>query len=394
MHKSPLVLGTDATIFKKHEINLFRSLAITGANTGNIIFAEALYNCIQGAVRWGYTFKPQDLEGRDAIVVTAANWINGSSEFTELLTMLEGTDLPVYVIGLGAQSNDKKTMPKMKPNQERLMRFFSDRAQSISVRGVFSAEVLDHYGIKNVDVTGCPSMLLNGEGPNIKNGPHVPEKITLHGTRHHFNKGLPEQDAIYHLAFDRDYDLALQSETAEIYFATQRLDDAEKVAEAERALPKLYPDRPVDEVKDFLKCHGKAFFSLDEWVDYASSRDLFVGTRIHGTIAALLGGTRALLLTHDARTEELAESLHIPHMPLSDFRAGETDMQDLYDRSKPDTLMAKYSGYRGRFGEFLKRNSLALVDTAKAAAAAALVWASDALLLISEFEIIPSALAV
>lgn len=364
MHISPLVLGIDTNILKMYHFTLSRALTALGSNTGNILFAEALFNCIGGAVRSGYSFKPADLEGRDAIVVTAANWINPDSEFTLLLDQLEQTNLPIYVIGLGAQTNDKQTIPKMKPAQERLMRLFADRGATISVRGTFSAEVLEHYGIKNVDVTGCPSMLLMGEMPEFRETVS-PEKITLHGTRHWFDNGLPDQDRIYQIAIENGYDLVLQSELAEFYFATQQLDDPKNVEMAEDALSKLYPGRPTDEVKAYLQDRAKVFFDLQDWRNYAGTRDFTIGTRIHGTIASLLGGTRALLLTHDARTEELAEALNIPNMPVSEFTNGNVhDMQALYKLADPGGIVAGIREYRTRFGAFLKRNSLALIKSA------------------------------
>ncbi len=43
----------------------------------------------------------------------------------------------------------------------RLMKIASEWSDYISVRGDYSAEVLAHYGIDNVTITGCPSLLSN-----------------------------------------------------------------------------------------------------------------------------------------------------------------------------------------------------------------------------------------
>lgn len=43
----------------------------------------------------------------------------------------------------------------------RLMKIASEWSDSISVRGDYSAEVLAHYGIDNVTITGCPPLLAN-----------------------------------------------------------------------------------------------------------------------------------------------------------------------------------------------------------------------------------------
>ena len=358
MHKSPLVLGVDSKHLK--DFGLPEKFEATGSNTGNIIFSEALFRCVGGAVRSDYMFKPKELEGRDSIVVTAANWVNPDSEFTALLKHLEATNLPIYTIGLGAQANNTRFVPKLKPDQERLIRLLADRCTTLSVRGAYSAQVMFDLGIKNVEVTGCPSLLLMGRGPKIR-ASRGPERVTLHGTRHWFDNGLPEQDAIYQKAIANNYDLVLQSELAEICVSTGTAEHAEHARRAENALRTLYPGRHINEVKEYLRKNAKVFFDLSEWVEYSKTRDLFVGTRIHGTIAALLGGTRAILLTHDARTEELAEALNVPHVPIDRFHSGHySNLNTLYEMASPAKLEAGYKQYRATFKQFMKRNCLTL----------------------------------
>jgi len=358
MHKSPLVLGVDSTHLKNFRLSL--RFEATGSNTGNIIFSEALFRCIEGAVRSDYMFGPEALDGRDAIIVTAANWVNPDSEFTALLNQLEATKLPIYTIGLGAQANNKHLTPKLKPDQERLIRLLADRCTTLSVRGAYSAQVISDLGIKNVEVTGCPSLLLMGDGPKIKRS-REPHKVTMHGTRHWFDNGLPEQDALYQLAISNNYDLVLQSELAEICVSAGEAADIDDVRRGEQVLEALYPGRHAEEIKTYLRTHAKTFFDLADWVEYSRTRDFFVGSRIHGTIAALLSGTRAILLTHDARTEELAEALNVPHIPIEQFNAGkDADMKELFDMASPAALEQGFRRYRSTFKEFLKRNSMSL----------------------------------
>jgi hypothetical protein len=358
MHKSPLVLGADTR--KVRGYPFADALEAVGYNTGNLIFSEALYRSIEGAVRSEYNFEHADLEGRDAIVVSAANWINDFVEFEHLFKILEATKLPVYAVGLGAQTDDMQTLPKLKPYQEKLMRLFADRGVKISVRGAFSAEVLGHYGIKNVEVTGCPSLLLSAPRPTIRNADN-PTKITFHGTRHYFEPGTGQNETVFEVAISNKYDLVLQSELAEAYYATQRFDNPDLVKKSEEALPLLYPGRPIEETKAYLAAHAKIFFDLGQWIYYLSTRDFVVGTRIHGTIAALLAGTRALLLTHDSRTEELADTMNVPSMPLRDFaEGGRRDINDLYHLAEPGQYITGFTNYRSRFIEFLRANSLSL----------------------------------
>lgn len=359
MHTSPLVLGVDARTVRNY--SLASSLEAVGDNTGNIVFSEAVYNCVRGGVRSSYDFGEADLEGRDAIVIAAANWVNDYMEVPTFLRSLEKTALPICVMGLGAQSQDDKLIPRMLPDQERLIRLFADRGHSIAVRGEYTAEVLSSYGIKNVEVTGCPSLLLMGDRAALGERTGVPEKITVHGTRYQFSVGYPEQEKIFSAAYREGYHLVLQSELADMYYGTQRFDDQTKVAQAEQALDALYPGEPIHAVRDYLRDHAKVFFDLDQWISYAKSRDFIVGSRIHGTVVSLLAGTRSLLLTHDSRTRELAKAMNIPHASVHDFGDGSrADIRDLYDRADHASFSDGYAAYRERFAQFLRKNSLAL----------------------------------
>jgi polysaccharide pyruvyl transferase WcaK-like protein len=52
--------------------------------------------------------------------------------------------------------------------------------------------------------------------------------------------------------------------------------------------------------------------------------DFVFGSRIHGSIAAVLSGTPSYLLAHDARTLELARYFDLPHRPMADTRPTST----------------------------------------------------------------------
>jgi polysaccharide pyruvyl transferase WcaK-like protein len=363
MYKSPLILGADSLGLTTGRARLAGLFGLVGDNTGNIVFSEAVFHCIQGGHRSYYDFSDFALEGRDAIVIAAANWINGYGEATDFLRRIERTRLPICVIGLGAQSQDDRTIPKMKPSQERLIRVLADRSNSIGVRGTYSAEVLDAYGIKNVEVTGCPSMLLMGETASIRGKPDSLDRISVFGTRYMFSPGYPEQEQIFAAAYREGFDLVLQSELAEMYFATQRFDDEENVLRADSALQSLYPDQSPPAIKAFLRQRAKVFFFLDDWLAYAAGRDFMLGSRIHGVVASLLAGTRSLLVTHDARTRELAATLSLPQMPISELRMRtRKEVEALIDRADPSALIRNYPAYRARFRDFLHRNGLSLTS--------------------------------
>jgi hypothetical protein len=64
-------------------------LSSLGNNTGNLFFSEALFRIIKNARSAGYGFSDEDLDGRDCIVISAANWLNPYEDFGNLAERLE-----------------------------------------------------------------------------------------------------------------------------------------------------------------------------------------------------------------------------------------------------------------------------------------------------------------
>ncbi|MBK8536751.1 MAG: polysaccharide pyruvyl transferase family protein, partial [Candidatus Competibacteraceae bacterium] len=94
----------------------------------------------------------------DHVVIPAANFLWKNFDFGYMADFLEKTNLPIIIIGVGAQTNDRTMASPIHPNTLRLMRLISDRSASIGVRGYYTAEVLAANGIHNVRVIGCPSI--------------------------------------------------------------------------------------------------------------------------------------------------------------------------------------------------------------------------------------------
>lgn len=141
-----------------------RSLLLqAGLNTGNFLFIHALRRAIgrqDGVPGQQFKFDPQQIgETHDGILIPAANWLNGHADFGELAAGIEASGLPCVIVGLGAQSRSRKNYPRLPEGTQRLLHVIAERSHSISVRGEYSADMLASYGVKNVTVTGCPSLL-------------------------------------------------------------------------------------------------------------------------------------------------------------------------------------------------------------------------------------------
>ena len=136
----------------------------TGRNTGNLLIGTALRRQLaidEYAV--GTHFDPVQVnESFDLIAIPAANFIYERFDFGYLADFIERTRLPCLMVGIGAQSPNMNTFSIDIPEgTKRFVKIVGERSKSIGVRGEYTAGVLERLGVKNVTVTGCPSLYWN-----------------------------------------------------------------------------------------------------------------------------------------------------------------------------------------------------------------------------------------
>lgn len=330
-----------------------------GANSGNMVFTEALCQVLNQPTTTSFSIPDSALEGRDAIVLAAANWINEFEDFSWLADRLEQTQLPVFLIGVGAQADLDRVIPRVHPGTLRLLKIVSERSKVIAARGEFTCEVLAKYGIINAVPTGCPSMLLTGrDGPRFLHDAS-PDQVVLHGTRHEFNKSSSFQNWIYREAMRNDWELLLQSENADIYYALGKVNNEKIMAQAEPAVKYAYGTEDAASIAGYLRRKGLFFSNFPSWAAHMRTRTFCAGTRIHGTIASILAGTPAVLIAHDLRTLEMAQTMGIPYIVSTELsESGPVPIDRLINLFDEGKRFAKYRGYFELFMDVFRRNQL------------------------------------
>ncbi|NTF42799.1 polysaccharide pyruvyl transferase family protein [Rhizobium rhizogenes] len=327
-----------------------------GGNSGNMLFTESLLRTIVGG-----SWHPADSVNygeADSIVIAAANWLSPIMDFSWLADIVEKTDLPVFLVGVGAQSDLSYSVPDIHAGTLRLLNIISERSKLISTRGRFSSEVLEYYGIKNSSPTGCPSLLLCGaEGPRFSSKGLGPQ-VVLHGTRHGIQGTDDFQNFLYRQAYKHGTGILLQSERADLHVAFG--DDPFDIdLDVAHMLGVTYGAPGYQELIDYLRNKAAFFHNLDDWFAYCKTKDFFVGTRIHGTIMSLIAGTPAILIAHDARTAELAQTLNIPYVLSSQIDTdNDLDFARLYETFDSNDLGVSYQKYRNNFLDFFEANDL------------------------------------
>ena len=354
------VLGPEASL-------AWNRSGVFGANVGNFLFSHAVHELLSVP---GTEIVPDSLsleqrgvtaahtaainEQFDMLVLPLANAFRASfipwlDRLTKVVSQLS---IPVSVVGVGAQLPFSGEAEKTNPKLDASVRAFCDavleRSPSIGVRGDITANYLRQLGIPDsaIRVIGCPSMFLNGPDHRVRSGSDELTSSspiafnvtpTVQGMGDFLQRGLSEFD---------DSKLVLQE-----FRELELLLWGTPVAN--------YPSDLPGTIHHWMYQQDKLRFFLDTrtWFDFMRSRDFAVGNRIHGTMAALISGTPAVLLSHDSRTRELAEYHGVPFVP-SGNGAETLDIRDLWEHHDPSEINRKQPENFENFAGFLSDHGL------------------------------------
>lgn len=285
-----------------------------GRNTGNYMFTQAAYRQLRGTAKnIGFSYVPEAVNrDYDHLVIPAANWLNAKSDFTGLAELIEQTEIPVTVIGLGVQASTQDlSQVVVTDGGIRLARALSAKSPYLSVRGDFTRDWLNSIGIQNVVTTGCPSiyMRLAEQQKCDADGP-----LAMQSTRYtlppRFSDSSSVNREIFRLAGKLDAHMVYQSEFLEmgqLVFGTDAGDP-----KGAQYLAALYGLNSHEEAMAYLQRRGHLFHDLQEWSSFLQGTAGVLGTRLHGSIIALNSGVPAVLIPHNSRTSEVVNFAKIP----------------------------------------------------------------------------------
>jgi hypothetical protein len=337
----------------------------TGGNSGNQVIAYGLLKGLSyNTVSWDGSLSPSRVnELFDVIVIAAANFLFPNFDFTQMADFIEATDLPCVMVGVGAQSNDYNVNLPLKPGTVRLMQIVSERSKLIGARGPFSAEVLANIGVKNVQVTGCPSYYMSGlptlsiDKPALPKHPKVSINLSRDVIPHSFDP-LKMKDVIRGIAGEAirfDGEFVAQTELDEIV-----LSEGKETPESDEALARAFEFfkgiSSDDAVRIWLRNNMRVYWSVDKWLAHARQLDFVVGQRFHGNMVAIQAHKPAMFVCHDSRTTEMCEFLGLPFLQIREI--GNVNFFELYDRVDVDKLSATYKRLYPLYKSFLESNGL------------------------------------
>lgn len=356
--KSVAISGTRGNVPGISFMDTDLAMRKVGDNSGNLVFQYAVTNLID---------EPTAIIGVDVpwhvgkirqacrvVAIPSANFLREGFDLTTYVNFLEKVELPLVFIGLGAQADDfDKKEFDFHPSVYRLIDLIKERSGRTSVRGEFTARVLERFGISDYEITGCPSNFIN-------QSPDFPEMINAKLQR-------PVRSFITHA----DEPWAKKTAKREVEQRLVAWTRSGRAIMVQQAVPKvleylrqnnpfaggkigeefeanlaktLMPEADIRTFRDFIAIKMRTYYSVDQWLEDSSKFDFSVGLRLHGNMAAWQSGTPALWITHDARTEELTNTMGLPNIGIQDFLNSCETVEDAWQRIEFDP--ATYSARR------------------------------------------------
>lgn len=303
----------------------------------------------------------------DVALIRGSTYLFPTFDFSAANKTIDDLDCSVAVVGLGAQ-HDRKD-PKFLDNCDEAKSFvarLNERSASISVRGHFTAEVIQRLGGKNVQVTGCPSLFYSRAAPIVR----VPELLNTQyrsiGVSIHagLQKSLfcraPERTRQLHgeviaWAISNSSKLSLfeQGVPLEFKVCDDTIEFSERIGAAKEIIANIGSEAPPEQ----LIAHMVSVRSVEEWLSKARDLDSTVGFRFHGNMVALLQGKPCYYFVYDSRLEEFCELYDLPYQFVEDSFDGEKMVSRMVEHDW-DRVNSGFTRLRAELADFYSRNGI------------------------------------
>lgn len=309
-----------------------RGLNEIGQNTGNAMFQRAVWERITvPKVRITLQNWHEYVGVIDLLVIPAANQVNPQWDLVYWAKMVEGLNVPVCVVGLGAQADiDAKADLQLPAGTMRFLKLLSERTSHIGVRGAFTQEVLARVGVKNTIVTGCPSNFMNRAltGESIQKCLDSARDRQTHrmgyvfGTMEEVTRDT--ERVLWAIAAKNNAQIVYQTNPVTLRFIHDGTITKEGDASLKWEAGVLGgKELTLDDYKGIITRRGVFFSDARSWIDMMHPMDVVIGMRIHGAIAAIQAGTLGVCVAFDSRTLELVQTMQYPMVRTSDIKPGD-----------------------------------------------------------------------
>ena len=311
--KPVAILGTAGRVARSFEGETAALFEVVGRNTGNLAFQYATCQALADDYRlYPFAFDPALVAAEcRAICLPSANFLYTGFDLGDLARRIEKANLPLFVIGLGAQAMRSIDEVVLKEGTVRLLKVMSERCRTILVRGDITARVLEKYGVKNFTVFGCPSNLISAKkdlGASIlQRWKSHRDGIAFAPTFYSYNSDFELE--LLNIIGPRLTEIVAQDPLGAVAWA--RGDRGPSALDWAHGKSGFLSKLPADLQRSAL-ARLTTYFSCEAWLEAYRGSDAVVASRIHGASLGWQAGRASLVVSYDLRTEELARTMGLP----------------------------------------------------------------------------------
>lgn len=324
--------------------NIEDKFSKSAGNTSNLLEWDSIIKQINpvSIPNWYMTntggFNEND---HDVYLTTNLTWIEENADLTYLEKVLERIgDKVLLPISIGFSTTDDHIDFVLSDESIKTLAAIAERCKSIGVKGEYSAEVLQRFSIKNIDIIGAPSVYQNME-----------QMRTI----------ITQEDiATVVSSFKPFYGkLSIREKKLLSYLAAQESVLIDTTA-LELKKSNLSDDKLFARIKAWEKKKA-VYFDIDEWRAAFDGVDFAFGMNFANNIIAMQSSVPALFINYESIGRELCKHYALPSIDISDFddKKRLIDYYSMVDLSEfKKRIDKRYSEYCA----FLKKNGIKVSD--------------------------------
>lgn len=311
-------------------------------------------------------------ENYDSLVLSFANDIRrdwGKEDHQLIAELLSLLNINVSIFGLGLQAPIEGDLNELTPQLRELLLSAERYATFIGVRGKQTEDWLRSNGVSKAIALGCPSMYRHPRNVLAAINKARDFRVDMIATAGYAHS--PKRHGYLNRLFSgrRNVAYIFQNDLYSVFNTEEHLNEANVFDAATNRLSQEFVSKRLHEIHKEPAPFSEYFYFTNSasWFQFSSRCDLFIGDRLHASIAALLSGTPAILLYEDARVKELADFYGIPSLKLNeaDKYTPESLCELLFAPERLDNFALIYTKRLRRFHNFCRRHGFGFLNEAE-----------------------------